>query len=112
MQKKVTAKTSRNASASKVKVQLQDVSGRALYVETSADNIYITSGRFSGQLLSSVLEKVVTADSYADGVLTIDVPDSIARQTLDPEEGKEDDFIVGDDVDPGFIYNVLKGESK
>lgn len=110
VQNKFYAKTSRNASANKVKVQLQDSSGKAYYVETSADNVYITSGRFSGQLLNDVLEKVVTADSYTNGVLTIDVPDSIARQTLDPEDGKEDDYIVGDDVDPGFIYDVLNAK--
>lgn len=112
LQKKVTAKTSRNASASKVKVQLQDVSGRALYVETSADNIYIISGRFSGQLLSSVLEKVVTADSYEDGVLTVDVPDNIVRYTQGSNPSKIANFSVEDDVDPGFIYDILKGESK
>ena len=112
LQKKVTAKTSRNASASKVKVQLQDVSGRALYVETSADNIYITSGRFSGQLLSSVLEKVVVADSYVDGVLTVDVPDNIVKYTQGSNPSKIANFGVEDDVDPGFIYDILKGESK
>lgn len=40
-QTSITAKTSRSASATKVKVQLQDTSGKALYVETSADNVYI-----------------------------------------------------------------------
>ena len=40
-QTSVTAKTARSASATKVKVQLQDTSGKALYVETSADNVYI-----------------------------------------------------------------------
>lgn len=112
VQNKFYAKTSRNSSASNVKVQLQDSSGNVYYVETSADNIYMTSGRFLGHLLSDVLEKVVVADSYTDGVLTIDVPDNIARQTLNPEPGKEDDYIVGKDVDPGFIYDILKGESK
>lgn len=104
--------TQRTATPTAVKVQLKDTNGNVYYVETSADNIYMTSGRFSGQLLSDVLEKVVVADSYTDGVLTIDVPDNIARQTLDPEQGKEDDYIVGKDVDPGFIYDILKGESK
>lgn len=112
VQNKFYAKTSRNASGTTVKVQLQDSSGKVYYIETSADNIYLASGRFSGELLSSVLEKVVVADSYIDGVLTIDVPDNIARDTLDPEEGKDDDYIVGDDVDPGFIYDILKGKNK
>ena len=41
IQNTVTAKTARNASATKVKVQLQDATGRALMLETTADKVYV-----------------------------------------------------------------------
>lgn len=83
--------TSRNESPTVVKVQLQDAEGKVLYLETSSENIYIQSGRFSGKTVQQVLENSIQAISATDEYIELDIPDSIT-QSIDEK------FLV-DDVD-------------
>lgn len=67
VQNTVTAKTTRNASATKVKVQLQDASGRALEIETLSDQVIIEEGL----TLTSVLAGLGFYVESDDGSLTL-----------------------------------------
>ena len=83
--------TQRTATPTTVKVQLQDVEGKVLYLETSSENIYIQSGRFSGKTVQQVLENSIQVISVTDEYIEVDVPDSMT-QSIDEE------FLV-DEVD-------------
>lgn len=83
--------TQRKANPTTVKVQLQDSEGKVLYLETSSENIYIQSGRFSGKTVQQVLENSIQAISATDEYIEVDVPDSMT-QSIDEE------FLV-DEVD-------------
>ena len=83
--------TERTATPTTVKVQLQDSEGKVLYLETSSENIYIQSGRFSGKTVQQVLENSIQAISATDEYIEVDVPDSMT-QSIDEE------FLV-DEVD-------------
>ena len=83
--------TTRKANPTTVKVQLQDSEGKVLYLETSSENIYIQSGRFSGKTVQQVLENSIQAISATDEYIEVDVPDSMT-QSIDEE------FLV-DEVD-------------
>lgn len=83
--------TARKANPTYVKVQLQDSEGKVLYLETSSENIYIQSGRFSGKTVQQVLENSIQAISATDEYIEVDVPDSMT-QSIDEE------FLV-DEVD-------------
>ena len=83
--------TERTVSPTTVKVQLQDSEGKVLYLETSSENIYIQSGRFSGKTVQQVLENSIQAISATDEYIEVDVPDSMT-QSIDEE------FLV-DEVD-------------
>lgn len=83
--------TERKASPTTVKVQLQDSEGKVLYLETSSENVYIQSGRFSGKTVQQVLENSIQAISATDEYIEVDVPDSMT-QSIDEE------FLV-DEVD-------------
>lgn len=83
--------TERKANPTTVKVQLQDSEGKVLYLETSSENIYIQSGRFSGKTVQQVLENSIQAISATDEYIEVDVPDSMT-QSIDEE------FLV-DEVD-------------
>ena len=83
--------TERTANPTTVKVQLQDSEGKVLYLETSSENIYIQSGRFSGKTVQQVLENSIQAISATDEYIEVDVPDSMT-QSIDEE------FLV-DEVD-------------
>ena len=83
--------TERKVNPTTVKVQLQDSEGKVLYLETSSENIYIQSGRFSGKTVQQVLENSIQAISATDEYIEVDVPDSMT-QSIDEE------FLV-DEVD-------------
>lgn len=83
--------TERTATPTTVKVQLQDSEGKVLYLETSSENVYIQSGRFSGKTVQQVLENSIQAISATDEYIEVDVPDSMT-QSIDEE------FLV-DEVD-------------
>ena len=83
--------TERTVSPTTVKVQLQDSEGKVLYLETSSENIYIQSGRFSGKTVQQVLENSIQAISATDEYIEVDVPNSMT-QSIDEE------FLV-DEVD-------------
>ena len=83
--------TQRTATPTTVKVQLQDVEGKVLYLETSSENIYIQSGRFSGKTVQQVLENSIQVISVTDEYIEVDAPDSMT-QSIDEE------FLV-DEVD-------------
>ena len=83
--------TERAATPTTVKVQLQDSEGKVLYLETSSENVYIQSGRFSGKTVQQVLENSIQAISATDEYIEVDVPDSMT-QSIDEE------FLV-DEVD-------------
>lgn len=83
--------TERKENPTTVKVQLQDSEGKVLYLETSSENIYIQSGRFSGKTVQQVLENSIQAISATDEYIEVDVPDSMT-QSIDEE------FLV-DEVD-------------
>lgn len=83
--------TERTVSPTTVKVQLQDSEGKVLYLETSSENVYIQSGRFSGKTVQQVLENSIQAISVTDEYIEVDVPDSMT-QSIDEE------FLV-DEVD-------------
>lgn len=83
--------TTRKANPTTVKVQLQDSEGKVLYLETSSENVYIQSGRFSGKTVQQVLENSIQAISATDEYIEVDVPDSMT-QSIDEE------FLV-DEVD-------------
>lgn len=83
--------TERTANPTTVKVQLQDSEGKVLYLETSSENVYIQSGRFSGKTVQQVLENSIQAISATDEYIEVDVPDSMT-QSIDEE------FLV-DEVD-------------
>ena len=83
--------TTRKANPTTVKVQLQDSKGKVLYLETSSENVYIQSGRFSGKTVQQVLENSIQAISVTNEYIEVDVPDSMT-QSIDEE------FLV-DEVD-------------
>lgn len=83
--------TERTSNPTTVKVQLQDSEGKVLYLETSSENVYIQSGRFSGKTVQQVLENSIQAISATDEYIEVDVPDSMT-QSIDEE------FLV-DEVD-------------
>ena len=58
----ITAKTTRNASAAKVKVQLQDASGKALLVETTSDKVYVNDTVTLDVALKGALFKIADTD--------------------------------------------------
>lgn len=83
--------TQRTANTTTVKVQLQDSEGKVLYLETSSENVYIQSGRFSGKTVQQVLENSIQAISATDEYIEVDVPDSMTHSI-------DEEFLV-DEVD-------------
>lgn len=83
--------TERTVSPTTVKVQLQDAEGKVLYLETSSENIYIQSGRFSGKTVQQVLENSIQSISATDEYIEVDVPDSMTHSI-------DEEFLV-DEVD-------------
>lgn len=65
-QNTLTAKTTRNASAAKVKVQLQDASGQALLIETTADKVYVNDTVTLDVVLKGAIFQTTNNESYLE----------------------------------------------
>lgn len=77
IQSSVTAKTARSTSAAKVKVQLQDASGKVLEVETLLDNVYLVKSDKTEINLKTLLTKSAAA---LKGVAFFDTAEAVAAK--------------------------------
>lgn len=63
-QNAITAKTTRNASATKINVQLQDATGRAMMIETTASMVYLSDNVTLEAALKGLGFKITDNEEY------------------------------------------------